>query len=722
MALAILRFEEADGDTAHFQADIGHNRFYRYQIGDGAARDSGGFARLANPSHESELLGPLRPSALGRARIDIPLALFGRRARFVQLLSYGRPPDVGPAISDIVELPFGQLPRDLPADDDERRPRAADDERPGRRRAPNESGSLAMSQYTGTTPRTPINVRANGGGNGYGPARALSHPDGGGPYAAPFAYREAKYSEAMFLQAIGSLLSSALPAITKVIGGLGGAQGIGNLLGGLLGGGGAAAPAAPANPSGANSQSITPDLAKQIMELLRVLAPQPAAAPAKAAASSLAQPFSGYSQQMIAPALLAALPALMPLLEKVMNPETMNAIGNNFGPKASIGAVSDAIKNVGGLNVQAHQNVLDHIAKIMPSNDTTSLQNLLLAINQSLAAPTILPAYRRIDGVALHFAPQAPVMLRGREQAVYLAGAPGGLAFPLTIDTPRPIRRATLYLLVKELETLRVVAQKQWDVTGVGPGPLAEVPRLPAGETGGLAAGGDYLVGVYLVWQTKRGETIGVSRSQAVHITGAYAYQGVEAEGEIVPLNDVDKFRPYWHKVWQTTFTREARRWEWDCKYYYVPHAEGGRSERLETVTEETPGGGRRVEGRLKSGLRLSLADLNALLPQISAHPSLNARQLQALSAPAALAAFGRSARSKAEFRGAEGDSVALWIYPEMRLQPIVLLRAGAPDANGLVTEMTEETVHFPIPALAHFVGVTTEKDPFPALNEPVEI
>ena len=49
MALAILRFEEADGDTAHFQADIGHNRFYRYQIGDGAARDSGGFARLANP-------------------------------------------------------------------------------------------------------------------------------------------------------------------------------------------------------------------------------------------------------------------------------------------------------------------------------------------------------------------------------------------------------------------------------------------------------------------------------------------------------------------------------------------------------------------------------------------------------------------------------------------------------------------------------------------------
>jgi hypothetical protein len=82
------------------------------------------------------------------------------------------------------------------------------------------------------------------------------------------------------------------------------------------------------------------------------------------------------------------------------------------------------------------------------------------------------------------------------------------------------------------------------------------------------------------------------------------------------------------------------------------------------------------------------------------------------------VAAFGRAARFKAQFRGSVGDSVALWIYPEMRIQPIVLLKAQTPDENGLVMELVEETVHFPIPSLAHFVGVTTETNPSLKLDD----
>jgi hypothetical protein len=354
----------------------------------------------------------------------------------------------------------------------------------------------------------------------------------------------------------------------------------------------------------------------------------------------------------------------------------------------------------------------------MPSSDTAPLLAHLNAVSQSLSETTILPSYRRVEPVQVRFAPQTPIMLRGRERTVYHADAPQGIAFPLTVETPRPIRSATLYLLIKEAETLRVVAEKRWEVANVGTGALPNVPRLSTGEMGALVPGAEYLVCAYLVWQTKQGERIGASRTQSVHMVGEYTYQGVETGGEIVPLNDVEKFRPYWHKVWQESFTREKRRWEWDCKYYYALHTEGGASERLETVTEEVPGGGRRVEGRLKSGLRVSVSELNALLPQISSYPALNAAQLEALSAPSAVAAFGRAARSKARFRGSEGDSVALWVYPEMRIQPVVLLRVGVPNGNGLVTELAEETVHFPIPALAHFVGVSTETNPFPALDE----
>lgn len=465
---------------------------------------------------------------------------------------------------------------------------------------------------------------------------------------------------------------------------------------------------------------MTPELATQIVELIKALSPATAAAAAPAAAVQAGQSLamSQYSQQMIAPALLAALPALAPLLQQALNPQTIQAVMGNIGPKATIGAVTDAVKDIGGLNIQAYQNILDHIQKNMPSSDTSGLLNHLLAVSESLSQPSILPSYRRIDSVRLEYAPQTAVMLRGREQLVYRQDAPSGLAFPLALETPRPIRNATLYLLVKEIETLALVAEKQWDVSNSGSGLLSTVPALSSAESAALLPGRDYLVCTYLVWKTKRGERIGASRTQTVHVTGAYAYQGLDTGDEIVPLNDVERYRSFWHKVWQASFARETRRWQWDCKYYYTVHDEGGETDRLETLTEEAPQSGRRIEGRMKSGLRLSLAALNALLPQISSHPALDAARLAALGTPAALAAFGRAARSKAEFHGAEGDSVALWVYPEMRLQPVVLLRSSAANDDGVVQELVEETVYFPVPAMCHFVGVTTETDPYPALHE----
>jgi hypothetical protein len=731
MALAVLRFEESGSGSIRFHADIGHNRFYRYQIGDEEVRDGGGFAMLANPRHESEMVGPLRTSALGRISLEIPLDLFGRHTRFVQLTSFRKPPDIGPAMSEIVEVPAAFLPPGLPQDE-ARWHHEQDDPMPRRRlrQIDKERDIRVMPQHMQSTGRTPINVHANNGANVYGTALpyTASRSVNGAPYAAPFTYREARYSNAMFLQAIGSLLSSALPVVKKVISGLGGAGGIANILGGLLGGGSTQSAQPAANPSGANPQSVTPDLAQRIVEVIKLLAAPQQAAPSANTPAAPANPQptgasqsqslsgSGYSQQMIAPALLAALPALAPLLEKVLTPETINAVLGNVGTKATIGAVTDAVKDIGGLNIQAYQNILDHIQKNMPSSDTAPLLAHLNAVSQSLSETTILPSYRRVESVQVRFAPQTSVMLRGRERTVYHVDAPQGIAFPLTVETPRPIRSATLYLLIKEAETLRVVAEKRWEVANVGTGALPNAPRLSTGEMGALVPGAEYLVCAYLVWKTKQGERIGASRTQSVHMVGEYTYQGVETGGEIVPLNDVEKFRPYWHKVWQESFTREKRRWEWDCKYYYALHTEGGASERLETLTEEVPGGGRRIEGRLKSGLRVSVSELNALLPQISSYPALNAAQLEALSAPSAVAAFGRAARSKARFRGSEGDSVALWVYPEMRIQPVVLLRVGAPNENGLVTELAEETVHFPIPALAHFVGVSTETNPFPAL------
>ena len=240
MALAVLRFEESGNGVVRFHADIGHNWFYRYQIGDDEVRDGGGFAMLANPRYESEIVGPLRSSALGRTGIEIPLGLFGRHTRFVQVTSFRKPPDIGPAISDIVEVPVAILPLGLPQDE-EGWHHEQNDPMPRRRlrQIARKRDIRAMPQQLQRIVRAPINVHANNGANVYGTALTYteSRSVNGTPYAAPFTYREARYSDAMFLEAIGSLLSSALPVVKKVISGLGGAGGIANLLGGLFGGG-----------------------------------------------------------------------------------------------------------------------------------------------------------------------------------------------------------------------------------------------------------------------------------------------------------------------------------------------------------------------------------------------------------------------------------------------------------------------------------------------------
>lgn len=732
MALAILQYEDSDGISARFSADIGRNRFFRYTIGDAGIHREG-FPSIESIRYQSELFGPLPSSALGRASLEIPLFRFKPRAHFIQLTSFHDAPDVGPAVSDIVEVSSSVLPSDIG------REGALTEESTEPSGARGRGKGLVQRKMTGAMQqqpgpeRIPINIQLSGwmgrsagkmvgGSPQQSETSSVNHP----AYALPFTYREVHYSNAMFLQAIGSLLSSALPVIEKIVGGAGG---MANLLGGLFGnsGGGNARGAAP-NPSGANNRSVSPEVAGHIAAVLQALAAMNASGsagspvlktPNGAATESLSA--AKYSQQMIAPALLAAIPMLAPLLEKVMNPETINAVLNNIGPKATLGAVADAVKDIGGLNIQAYQNILDHIQKNMPSSDTTPMMNHLLAVSQSMSKTSILPSYRRLDIVQLQYQAVPPVLLRGRERIVFRQDAPHGAGFVLTVETPRPIASATLYLIVKDAETLAVAAEKQWDLKDIKSGALSVVPRLSPAEVGNLQGGKDYLVCSYLVWRSAGGERIGVSRTLLIHLIGEFAYQGLDTSDEVIPLNDVAKFRSYWHKIWQDSASREIRRWEWDCKYYFTIHVRSDRIERLQTLTEEARRGGRRIEGRMSCGLELSLSALNALMPTISAYPMLNEAQLLALSSPGALAAFSRAARFKAEFAGSEGDSLALWIYPEMRLQAIVLLRAGLPDTNGLVTEVAAETVHFPLPALCHFVGVTTATDPFdnPPLTAP---
>lgn len=715
MALAVLLPEESDGTSLWFGVDIGRNRYFHYSIGEGEIlRD--GFPSIDPVTHQSALAGPLSPATLGRTRVQIPVSHFGPGAFHIQLTSFRELPDVGPAVSEVLKVSTSTKSSVNIRQGDHagraRRLAAAHglDQKLGQRK-------MAEVMQQSRPDRVPITIRLSGrrvGSEAIRPIDSLDDPMTSHLsrtiHSVPFSFREAHYSNAMFLQAIGALLSSALPVLNKVLGGAGGISSLLTGAGDILGGN--KHPGVASNVSGATDRSMSPELAQHIAAVLQALASSSATESASSRNGSTGVPQStsldGYSQQMIAPALLAAIPMLAPLLEKVMNPETINAVLNNVGPKATIGAVADAVKDIGGLNIQAYQNILDHIQKNMPSSDTTPLLNHLLAVSASMSAKSILPSYRRLENVHLNYQPMPSAKLRGLDTIAFHREASHGLSFPLTIETPQQIPAAALYLIVKDAESLSVVAEKKWDIKDVRSGPVSLDIRLTPAETLNLVEGKDYLICSYLIWSNSRGERIGASRTMLIHVVGQYIYEGLDAGTDIVTLNDVEKFRPYWHKIWQESASREVRRWEWDCKYYYKIRSVSEPTNRIQTLTEESLRGGRRIEGRMLSGLELGLSDLNDLLPKISDYPQLNGAQLAALSTPAALAAFHRAARIKVHLNASEGDSLALWIYPEMRLQPIVLLKPDLPDANGLVRDFSEDIVHLPFPALCHFIGVTT--------------
>jgi hypothetical protein len=183
----------------------------------------------------------------------------------------------------------------------------------------------------------------------------------------------------------------------------------------------------------------------------------------------------------------------------------------------------------------------------------------------------------------------------------------------------------------------------------------------------------------------------------------------VEASSELIPLNDVDRFRTYWHKVWQGRFDDQVKRFALECKYYYALNSTRTKHARIETRIRTQELEDRRITGRLKTGIELSPDELNRLLPQLApGERPLSETELRALRAGDFVERFNQAARYTAKFRGRVGDSAALWVYPEFKLQRIVLQKVGQVNGNGLVTSFVEHSVRFPMPALIHFIGART--------------
>ena len=654
---------------AVYRFDLGKNRFYTLAIGETTGRNEFGLKIVEDPIFESDPIGPLPESALGRGVIDISRHASDRKAKFVQIKSYAHRNRTGPAFSSVIRV------NRIIGEREQLEPLAL---------SLNQDATM-LASHVGSTPKA-------------------------------FPYRESHLSEPMFLGALTGMLPTLLPAVGNIVGGLFGGGGGGR-------GGGAAAPPAAANPLAALT---SPEMIQQIMQLIGQISGNSAAGAAGAApvtpaaeaqAIAFARSFSQHpnaapasgepalSEAQVAPALLAALPALMPILQQVLTPETVQSLVD--APTKHVGTLINGAKDIAKIGIESAEQDLRHLRELNPGVNDPALDALLASMSLGINEMTREPTYRRVPSVRLDFTDVNSTRLFGRTVVPYHYGR--DLAFPIKIDTPRAIGKSVLDLTIKNADTLEILYRKRYRFDKLTTGQLPVVAEVKAGQAAKLQNNGSYIVCATVMWKNKAGKKRGTSIQQQILLAGAYSFDRVEESSDLMPLVDAQRYRAFWHKVWEGRFTKTTKRIDAQFKYYYVLNPENVENARLETVNNLASEDGRRT-GAMKSGMELSLQTLNEIIPSLDSKLNpLDDEQLSALTRDDFSDRFNQSAQYRIRLRGRPEDTGAVWVYPEVKLQTVVLKKAAATNGNGNIVSFDDHPVRFPMPSLVHVIGVRSE-------------
>lgn len=667
MALAIVQQAEPRGNALVVSLETGSNRYFQVWVGSKERVVEEGISRMESPVKRTPILGPLPDSALGRVQLPIPRRWFDRKNRYLQVATYSSPKGAGPAWSSI--LPITGFTDD--------------------------SGDSLLPIHLPTV-------------------QSMSLPS---TQNAPFRYKEMPLSRQMNFMEI---LKGILP--------------------GLLGAAGdAMQKSADKNPKMKEVTTKAADLVKsdQVAGLLEALlaALIPPKKEVKEKAASLS--WQGHSQQMMIPipiidALLKAVPALAPVLQSAVqgltDPKFIDAIGRNSPVNKILDSSTDIIKDVLGANVDVNTNVEDMTQfgsdintmlaamlkqnEIKPESKAQSL-SLFPKTMKSITLSTATNDQLKASGIDFLPVPQVMLSLGLQTNGTHLADlasvyfASGrDIRMPLNVATPKPIAKAWLFAGIRSANGKKWILRKKYKVEQVSNGPLAIIPTFTAQELAGLAPNMEYTLSFRMVWPNKRGQRVGTAVSRVVKFVAPLAYDRVvEGGGQPIPLNDIAKFRDYWHKVWGVQMTQDFRDIALDCKYYVTMSTGTGPNHRLETLTQFEADRTGKHQGKLKSGMEWGLESLSALIPLVSDKPALSSAEKAALSDAGFAHRFTQVARMKVEYWGLEGESVALWTYPEVKMHDVILKTPLVVDDNGMVAEMGEKIVQVPIPSQVHFIG-----------------
>jgi hypothetical protein len=717
MALAILDLEGFEHGKAAFRIDTGTNQYYQLKIGRSVQRRSGVDwvddiffnSPVARNAGGGNLFAPPK-------RIAVPLAHLDTGLVYAQLFSYKNPEGKSPGFSKPVEIPMGLtgvgLPFSVatsmtpqPAPESSMVPQSF---RPARA-IPCRTYGQTYSQQASLEDLLSTVLKAAG------PIllSLLKNQDGSGSSAASGS--GAGSSDPGLAGILGSLLKGILGAIQTPASAGATTQSVdGNR---FIGSNGMGSNGMSLNGSTSNGLSYSSPfifgiddaligtLAGPILNVLPQLmnaANQQRLQMKQADNKLMTDLVSDVNRRLLLQTLMQAQAQKPPAngsADAAQNPDLSALIALlQQAPAATPGAATATAKSFSARSFSDDQPAAPAVAP--PPPPPTSNRAVLTAVTS------------------------APLPWNGKQAVLFVRNRPVQLKLRLDVTPPapsKPLAKAIFKVTFKKPDDQSVYMERTLKQKDVAAGSTTTFNFSPS-DLASLPVNRSIAVLAEIRWKTGGGarESKALGSLDVVFINQYFVKeQGTEASVE-KELTDMQRYRAFWNKVWESPSLDAASGSQEDKKYLWELDVNAKYSVLLsptqssnglmqtkilrgpvdkESITDTT-------SGRLKGGVELSMSELNKLLPLWDGATPLEAAKLEALSNEAFARNNGGEFLYHIKIKGKAAERGMVWIIPVFKLFEITLNNVSNSDETGQVTAVTEEKIRFPLPVSGRVLGL----------------
>jgi hypothetical protein len=683
VALAILELRDLDDASARLRIDTGTNPWFTVRFGRGT-RDQTGFAQVdgvvaETPLRRNEKAGLLDTSL--NLRVPLP-PLHGERA-FAQLLTFRTQDRAGPALSRVIQVAGT--------------PDAA-----------------AVPEYDFSLPQlTAMSVDTE-------------------PFRRPRTIACRTHAEQFTAPALGDLLTEVMRVAGPLVLGLLQPPAAGGTAPAT--GSGGTPPAGPAVPP--QLLGLIEAILKHIPGLsgfsgqqsLFVAPPRNRFGDRRA----LSQPFVFGIDDALIGAAIGQVIQILPALANAANQKRVQLqAGQN---KLMTDIMSDVNRRM------LLQQILDAQRASAGSAGQPDLSALAALLEQAGAQPTAPAPAPPATGQSLSFsaapndgtdaAPAArataafvtvPALpFNGREHLLLAKGRQISLDVKLVVGEPvpgTPLPRAIVKVIVKRASDQSVIAEKVVKQHDLAAGASVTVVFSPEDLQNAPSAEPLSLL-AQVRWRTGAGRVVqALGSTEAVLIDQFFVQERGSALGPERELTDMERYRAFWNKVWESPALDAAADeqkllWALDATLKYGVLVVGNESSNglMETRFlggEEGPSGvTARTQGRMKSGIELSVDELNKLAALWDGAQPLDEAHLAPLRVADVLKASGGEIVQRVQLQGKAAERGLLWVVPVFSPVEFTLGTMQTADERGQVTAVAEEKVRLPLPVAVRVLGV----------------